>query len=559
VLVALDDATTVAVDTETTGLDPRKDRVRLLSLAVPTIDGGTFCYLVDCFKPNPSPLWERLAEKDLILHNAAFDLAFLSRMGFIPAGKVHDTLILAQLLTAGTREPNKLADRALRYLGQSLDKTEQRSDWTGELTAQQVGYAARDVEVLFPLLGALRAKLAEAGLEKTADIERRCLPAVLWLTRNGVAFDKDAWQSQGACAEAEALRLHAELDAVAPSQPDALFGGGWKWDSPEQVKGAQALLGFTVDDTADETLARIDHPLAALLRQYRAERKKVSTYGKDWLKHVAEDGRVYPTWRQMGCASGRMSCGSPNMQQLPRGREYRRCVIAPAGRLLLKADYSQIELRIAAKVSGDRALLEAYKRGEDLHTRTARLVLKVEDVTREHRQLAKALNFRLLYGMGARAFAVYAKAEDGLDLSLEDAERYRAGFVQSYPGLRSWHHRAGQGRDTPIDTRTLAGRRRLAVQRFSEKLNTPVQGTGADGMKLALALLWERRAEAPGAFPVLAVHDEIVIECDTEQSPAVETWLKKAMVEAMAPLITPVPVAVETRPVPQGGVGHVRG
>jgi DNA polymerase-1 len=468
-------------------------------------------------------------------------------MGFIPAGKVHDTLILAQLLIAGTREPNKLADCAARYLGQCIDKTEQRSDWTGTLTDAQVGYAARDVEILFPLLGALRAKLAEAGLEKTADIERRCLPAVLWLSRSGVAFNKDAWRSQGATAEAEAQRLKAEFDAAAPAQPDALFGGGWKWDSPEQVKAALARVDFKVDDTADETLARIDHPLAALLRQYRAERKKVSTYGKDWLKHVAGNGRVYPTWRQMGCASGRMSCGSPNMQQLPRGREYRRCVRAPAGRVLVKADYSQIELRIAAKVSGDKALLQAYKRGEDLHTRTARLVLKVEDVTKEHRQLAKALNFGLLYGMGAKSFAVYAKAEYGLDLSLEDAERYRAAFFESYPGLRSWHHRAGQGRDTPIDTRTLAGRRRLAVQRFSEKLNTPVQGTGADGMKLALALLWERRAEAPGAFPVLAVHDEIVVECDTEQTPAVEQWLQKAMVEAMAPLVAPVPVVVETR------------
>jgi DNA polymerase-1 len=158
-------------------------------------------------------------------------------------------------------------------------------------------------------------------------------------------------------------------------------------------------VGCPVESTADEVLATLDHPVAALLRQCRDAQKRCTTYGAGWLDHVAPDGRVYPHWRQLGAASGRMSCSDPNMQQLPRG-EYRRCVAAPAGRVLVKADYSQIELRIAAKVSGDEALLDAYRRGEDLHTRTARTVLGVENVTKDHRQLAKALNFGLLYGMG---------------------------------------------------------------------------------------------------------------------------------------------------------------
>jgi DNA polymerase-1 len=536
----------VALDTETTGLDPRADRVRLLSLAVPTIDGGTFCYLVDVFKLDPSPLWDRLAEKDIIVHNGYFDLTFLDRMGFTPTGRVHDTLILAQLLTAGTRESNKLEDCCRRYLNIAIDKTEQKSDWTGELSAEQVGYAALDVEILHPLLGALRRQLAEAGLEQAAEIETRCLPSVVWMAHNGVAFDTATWQALGDSAAAEAERLKKEMDAIGPADPDALFGGGWSWDSPEQVKAALALAGCPVEDTADESLAKIAHPLAALLRQYRHARKQVTTYGSDWLKHVASDGRVYPGWRQMGCSSGRMSCTRPNMQQLPRG-EYRRCIVAPAGRVLVKADYSQIELRIAAKVSGDKALLDAYQRGEDLHTSTARKVLGIQDVSKEDRQLAKCLNFGLLYGMGAATFANYAKAEYALNLTAEEAGGYRSAFFQNYPGLSAWHRKGGRSNDNPLDTRTLAGRRRLAVQRFTEKLNTPVQGTGADGLKLALALLWERRHEMPSAFPVLAVHDEIVIECDTEQAPAVETWLRKAMVDAMTPLIAPVPVAVERR------------
>jgi len=141
------------------------------------------------------------------------------------------------------------------------------------------------------------------------------------------------------------------------------------------------------ENTTDETLAAVDHPLAQLLRRYREANKRASTYGTDWLQQVADDGRVYPSWRQIGAASGRMSCSEPNMQQLPRG-EYRRCVVAPPGRVLVKADYSQIELRIAAKVSGDKALLAAYHRGDDLHTITARNVLGIVDVTKQDRQLA---------------------------------------------------------------------------------------------------------------------------------------------------------------------------
>jgi DNA polymerase-1 len=149
--------------------------------------------------------------------------------------------------------------------------------------------------------------------------------------------------------------------------------------------------------------------------------------------------------------------------------------------------------------------------------------------------------------MGAKSFRQYAKTQYGLNLSAAEAERYRRAFFKSYPGLVTWHRRVGQSWDRAAETRTLAGRRRLDVKRFTEKLNTPVQGTGADGLKLALALLWERREEVPGAFPVLVVHDEIVIECDAGQAEAVSLWLKTAMVDGMAELLAPVPVEVEVK------------
>ena len=130
---------------------------------------------------------------------------------------------------------------------------------------------------------------------------------------------------------------------------------------------------------------------------------------------------------------------------------------------------------------------------------------------------------------------------------MQEATRYRSAFFKTYPGLAAWHRRVGWSGKDAIETRTLAGRRRLDVKAFTEKLNTPVQGSCSDSLKLALALLWERRDQVPGAFPVLAVHGEIVVEANADQADAVAAWLKTAMVEAMAPLVDPVPIEVEVK------------
>jgi DNA polymerase-1 len=545
VAAALDGTGLVGLDLETTGLNPRAERVRLLSLALDTIDGRQFAYLIDCFAVDPSPLWAALVNRELVVHNGAFDLAFLAELGFIPAGTVRDTMVMAHLLTAGTRERVTLAACCRRWLGRDLNKTEQKSDWAGPLTRDQLDYAALDVGVLAPLLEILAAKVKAARLDVVSRIEQRCLPAVVWMGRHGVSLDRGAWQSLARAAEEEAVQLDHQLHQAAPQKPGELFDA-WNWDSTRQAQQALALAGCTVENTADETLARVDHPLARLLRRYRLARKRVSTYGADWLAHVAADGRIYPGWRQMGAESGRMSCSGPNMQQLPRG-DHRRCVAAPPGRVLVKADYSQIELRIAAKVSGDPELLAAYQRGDDLHARTARAVLGVEQVTSQDRQLAKALNFGLLYGMGSHGFRLYARAQYAVDLTESEAHRYRDAFFKSYPGLAAWHRRT-RHRRTP-ETRTLVGRRRLlnAKTPDTHRLNTPVQGSGADGLKTALALLWERREVMSGAFPVLAVHDEIVVEAGEDQADDAAVWLKAAMVDAMSPLVDPVPVEVEVK------------
>ena len=216
-------------------------------------------------------------------------------------------------------------------------------------------------------------------------------------------------------------------------------------------------------------------------------------------------------------------------------------------------DYSQIELRIAAKISGDKEMLSAYAEGRDLHTLTAQSLTGHTDVSKDERKLAKAVNFGLLYGMGAKGLQSYALKSYGVEMNLEEAALYRRRFFETYPGLKKWHER---GRldwlrgDT--ETRTLSGRRRTDVRRLTDRLNAPVQGTGADGLKLALALLWERRDEFSGAAPVLVCHDEIVVECDEDRGEETKRWLEKAMTEGMDTVLNgtdevDVPVEVKAR------------
>lgn len=553
VRMAIDNTAQVALDLETTGLDPREDRIRLMTVGTDTIDGGRFTYIVDCFAVDPSSLFDLMAEKILIVHNAAFDLGFLVRLGFVP-GRVQDTMLMAQLLAAGTSERCTLADCCTRYLSLTLAKDLQRSDWSNELTEEQLAYAVADVEVLVPLFKSLTRRIRAAGLERVAEIESRCLPALVWMAQQGVAFDVTAWEEQARNAADEARDLRRELDNIAPERPDRIFQeGAWNWDSPAQVKEALSRAGCLVENTSDEALADVNHPLAELVRRYRGAKKHSTTYGREWIKHVASDGRVYSNWRQLGAKTGRMSSGSPNLQNLPRDPRCRRCFVAPPGRILVKADYSQVELRIAAKVANETRMIDAYRRGEDLHTLTARRMTGKNDVTKEERQVAKPVNFGLIYGLGAPSLRRKAKSEYGLDLPEADARRYHRAFFATYPGIGRWHARI---RETQAkETRTLIGRHVLVESGlfFGAKANYTIQGTGGDAIKLALALLWERREQCRGAFPVLVVHDEIVIEADASQADMAASWLQQAMLDALTPLLDPVPVEVEV------GVGKTWG
>lgn len=536
-----------------TALDPRAGRVRLVQLAVP--DGPV--YVVDAFQADSSllaPLFASAEGPVLVGHNLKFDIQMLAEAGLpIPNGpRLFDTMIAAHLLEDGAGHVPKghfgLAGVAERYIGETLDKTQQTADWSGPLSDEQLQYAALDAAVLPKIAAVMREQLREADLERVAQLEMRTLPAVVWLERTGAPFDVEAWTVLAEQAARRQVELEQHL-AESAGTLDMFDKSTVNWSSSQQVAKVLQARGHDVTTVDEDTLAALTEtePLAQLLLDYREQAKRVGTYGLGALKHVSDaTGRMHADWKQMGSRAGRMSCSGPNLQQIPRAPAYRGCIRPPDGRVLVKADYSQIELRIVAEIANEARLLEAYAAGEDVHTLTAGAVLgrRNGEVTKEARQAAKAINFGLMYGCGVPTLRKTAKREYGVELSEAEAMQFRTRFFTTYPGLRAWH-RKHVGEARPIDTRTLAGRRRLDVTHFTEQINTPIQGTGADGLKAALALLWETRDRCPSAAPVLVVHDEIVLECDQADVERAQAWLVDCMVRGMASFLERVPVVVE--------------
>ena len=330
-------------------------------------------------------------------------------------------------------------------------------------------------------------------------------------------------------------------------------------------------MGLSITKTSMDRLRLLDHDLARALLAYREAKSGLATFGEKFFeptedgREVYLDGRLYPTWGMCAADTGRMSCASPNVQNIPNKSRLgglRGCVVAPKAKHLIKADYSQIELRIVAKVAGEEAMLEAYRNGEDLHARTARSVTGREEVTKGDRQLAKAVNFGLLYGQGSEGLRDYARDKYGVEMGLEEATEYRERWFAAYPAIRAWHRGAGADFNRGDDSaNTLAGRLRR-VGSFMEKVNHPVQGTGADGLKLAMALFRERLPDHLDAKLILAVHDELVVECPEGQAEEAAGFLKKVMVEGMDEVLNPgvdadhphrVPVEVDVEMVESWG------
>jgi len=309
--------------------------------------------------------------------------------------------------------------------------------------------------------------------------------------------------------------------------------------------------GLGLANTSERTLKQSGHSLASCILDYRSAKKQMEQ-AETILKATETDGRIHARFEPTGTNTGRFSSKKPNLQNIGRGN-LRTCFVPGDSNRLVVADYSQVELRIAAAIAGEERMVQAYEQGCDLHRQTASIVLgkPVEDVSKEDRQLAKAVNFGLLYGQSAKGLVGYAKKKYGVEMEYERAYEIRGKFFSAYTGLREWHKSARKMAAQGVQSvRTVLGRvRRLPKgeaaewERFTALVNTPAQGGSADALKQAMVTLSGQLP--PEAGIVSTVHDELIIEVPLKNAEAVKKLMEEVMIESAASLYPTVPFEVE--------------
>lgn len=574
----------LAVDTETTGLDPRRDTLVGVSLA---LDEKNAWYL-PCGHKDPSgarlpgqlepdalaaALAPLLANPQSLKvgHNLKFDLAMLAAPqngGIALSGPLYDTMIGAWLLNP-ERRSLKL-DEVAGELGLAMTSFAEVTD--GDKAADAFcrvsleaarDYSCEDAAVALALYHAQQPQLEAAGL--TAQMREVEAPFILVLAameRAGVAVDAALLTRLGA----EFGQRMAEIEAQIYTAAGAPFNVA----SPKQLgevlfeklalpHGRKTKTGWSTDVKVLEKLA-LEHELPALVLAHRNLAKLKNTYVDRLLElREADTGRVHSSFNQCGTATGRLSSANPNLQNLPirtlEGRRIRAAFVAPPGAVLLSADYSQIDLRVLAHYSQDAELLAAFRSGADIHRETAAEIFGVmpELVTGEMRRVAKSINFGIVYGMSSF----------GLARQLEVGRREAQGFIDRYfthfPGIRAFMERVIAEAHAQGFVSTLAGRRRYlpdlqsknrAVREFAERtaINTPIQGTAADIIKIAMLRLQARlAAEKLASRMVLQIHDELVLEMPEAELETLAVLTRETMEQAMA-LAVPLVVNISSGP-----------
>lgn len=551
----------VGFDTETTGLDPHTSRMRLMQFASPQKS-----YVIDLFQFSTAGLTPALellaAERPVkIAHNAKFDAEFVLKNFGVRVGRTFDTYLASILASAGEEGVrHNLEAVTQRYLDVPLDKTQQMSNWAGPLSVAQLEYAARDAEIMLPLRERIAAQLVELDLARVAELEFDLIPAMAAMELAGIYLDAACWRAQAARTQAVYDKVAAELRwELSPPAPQlSLFETERptiNLDSPAQIKEALARLGIRVESTGEWLLHKLaaQHPVVALLLEYRGLSKSLSAYGLSLLEFInPTTGRIHAHFRQIASPTGRMGCTAPSLQQIPHSREYRECFRAPAGRKLVVADFSQIEMRILADFSQDEALIAAFESGEDLHRATASQMLGVplDQVTPQQRSRAKSLNYGLIYGMGAEGLA------NRIDSSVAEAEVLIQKYFAAYPGVAQWLSNAAETAIKEGRARSASGRlwqfrveglerAQLGQVRRLGK-NAPIQGTGSDIFKRAMKLVDDALANTDAQI-VHSIHDEVVVECAADIADETARIVSQAMVAAGAEYLKRVPVVADAK------------
>ena len=584
-LSKLNTATSLCFDTETLQLQPERGRLRLLQLGARDRDT---IVLIDCFQLDKSD-WANLRRffrspnRFWLAHNAVFDLGWLQEHDIYPAGWVRCSMLASRLLTNGLPNTKHGLDSVVkRYLKKELSKEQQRSNWGGDLSKEQLEYAANDVAALMELDPILEHRISRDRLGPAFKLECRALPAMAQMWRTGLPWNAENLQQRKVDYEHDIKGLAKDfvlqLDAALPEEhklprdEDGSFNlrakdqgklrdgtkkyAGFNINSPKQlVEKLTVLLGGAPCDANGKPSAS-----RQALRSYAADHEVIQIY-LEWKRcekrrqmiesiqeKMDDTGFVRASYMQLGAESGRMSCIKPNNQQIPRDKQFRSCVEAPDGWALVDADFAQMELRLAAAVAKDKRMTAAFQAGEDPHTVTA------ESINCD-RQTAKSANFGLLYGSGATGLRNYAGGM-GITMTLERAAEVRNEWLDVFQGVAEWQqNNAATAERTKYDkwaeTRIpLSGMRRYLqgdMNRLTVRCNTPIQGAGAAILKCALGNLWPK-VKAAGEDSVriaAAVHDEILL---LVREDAAEEWaatLKQVMEEAEAKWLGEIPALAE--------------
>ncbi|WP_332707099.1 DNA polymerase I [Plesiomonas shigelloides] len=474
--------------------------------------------------------------------NLKFDQSILARYGIELRGIWSDTMLESYVLNsvAGRHDMDSLSERHLGH--QTITFEEVAGKGKNQLTFNQIPleqaatYAAEDADVTLRLHEVLWPQLEqEAGLASVLqEMEVPLLSVLSRMERNGVLIDP-------ALLGRHSMELTTRL-AELESKAHELAGEPFNLASTKQLQGILfEKLGLPVlkktpggaPSTNEEVLAELalDYPLPAVLLEYRGLAKLKSTY-TDKLPQMINPatGRVHTSYHQAVTATGRLSSTDPNLQNIPvrneEGRRIRQAFIAGAGNQIIAADYSQIELRIMAHLSGDAGLLRAFSEGKDIHRATAAEVfgLPLEQVSAEQRRSAKAINFGLIYGMSAFGLARQ------LGIGRNDAQRYMDLYFERYPGVLTYMERTREQAHAQGYVETLFGRRlqlpdirsRNVMRRKGAEraaINAPMQGTAADIIKRAMLAVdaWLATPEAEGIRMIMQVHDELVFEVPQEK------------------------------------------
>lgn len=503
-------------------------------------------------------------------HNGKFDARWMSRFG-LPVKQDFDTMLAAHMLdenrAKGLKPLSQLFLGADAYdLGDELKDAENVS--LGRLAA----YNGKDTDYTFRLAKTFKKELAqEPRIARVfSHLMMPASNALVDIERRGIQVDWSRWVERNAKTQANIARLedYMKKQYVKKSKRDTI-----NFNSPVQV-GAW-LFGDMDLPILEETktgnpstreavllqLAR-EHKVAAVLLKYRKWKKYLTTYLRPWAGWADESFRLHPTYKLFGTVTGRLSCTDPNLQQVPRETFIRGILGAKEGHVFIEADYSQVELRIAAMLAHEKRMLRMFAEGADIHMNTAVEVTgkTPEQVEKEERKRAKAVNFGFLYGMGAEKFVVYARDNYGVDVSLADAEKFRNRFFKAYPALTPWHERQkrlahrykrvsspiGRVRHLPdIDSRDKGVRGEAERQ----AINSPVQSLASDFTLLSMILLSEYGIDILGL-----IHDALIFEVREdrvdETLPIIKETMENVLMERLQELFeleVTVPIEVELK------------